>query len=315
MAPQQHETDGTGPVRDVGSSLTLLQGSLLVLATGVALSFGGLAFRQTDDIRPWEYLVFRGIGAAIVAGSLIAWRHRGRLADELQQVEPIHVAAGALIGTTSCLFIVALDNASVAFVLFGQAAAPITAGYFSWLLMRERVSGRTVVATVGVLVGVTVMVSGSLDDATIEPLGYVALLIPLLFGLYATLVRSATRIDPTVPVVVSGSTMVLVGSVVALASGGFQNSARDAAIGLFAGSMLLGIPLALFNVGQRVVPAPETSLLLMSEVVLAPVWVWLFVDEEPSTATLVGGGVIIAVIAWFTVTRAKPPTPVFTSRG
>ena len=308
-------TTPTPTPRDAGSSLTVLQGSLLVLATGVALSFGGLAFRQTDDIRPWEYLVFRGIGAATVAAALIAWRHRGRLADELRQVEPIHVAAGALVGTTSCIFIVALDNASVAFVLFGQAAAPITAGYFSWLLMRERVSQRAMVATAGVLVGVGIMVSGSLGDATIEPLGYLGLLLPVLFGLYATLIRSATRIDPTVPVVVSGSTMLLVGTVVALATGGFENSARDALIGLFAGSMLLGIPLAVFNIGQRVVPAPETSLLLMSEVVLAPVWVWLFVDEQPSTATLIGGGVIIAVIAWFTVTRAKPPTPVLTSRG
>lgn len=296
------------------SSLSVLQGSLLVLLTGVAFSFGGLAFRETDDITPWEYVVFRGLGAAVVAITLVGWRHRRRLVDELRQVEPVHVFAGALIGTTSCVFIVSLDNASVAFVLFCQAAAPIAAAYFSWLLMRERVSPRAMVATAGVLVGVAVMVSGSLSDTTIQPLGYIAFLIPLLFGLYATLVRGAARIDTTIPVVVSGTTMVLFGTFVTLASGGFEASGRDAAIGLFAGSVLLGIPLAVFNIGQRVVPAPETSLLLMSEVVLAPLWVWWFIDEQPSTATLVGGGVIVAVIAWFTMTRAKPPRPI-TSRG
>ena len=34
----------------------------------------------------------------------------------------------------------------------------------------------------------------------------------------------------------------------------------------------------------------------MSEVILAPVWVWVFVDERPEPTTLIGGGIICAAV-------------------
>ncbi len=36
----------------------------------------------------------------------------------------------------------------------------------------------------------------------------------------------------------------------------------------------------------------------MLEVVLSPVWVWLVVGETPAAASLLGGGVILAAIAY-----------------
>ncbi len=226
----------------------------------------------------------------------------------------MHLLAGFLLGTISCLFIVALEIVSVAFVLFLQTLAPIAAAYFSWLIMRERVSRNVVIATIGTMVGMGVMVSGTLT-AAIEPAGFIALAIPAIFGLYATLIRSARKIDPTVPVLVSGLTMVSIGVVISLMTGGFAASGSDALIGFFAGSALLGAPLVFFNQAQRVVPSSETSLLLLSEVVLAPLWVWLFVSEQPEATTLIGGSMILATVAWLTAVRAPRRGRVLTSRG
>jgi drug/metabolite transporter (DMT)-like permease len=41
-------------------------------------------------------------------------------------------------------------------------------------------------------------------------------------------------------------------------------------------------------------------------VVLGPVWVWLALDERPTTLTLVGGTIVIAAIV--IQTRAAPPS-------
>jgi len=274
---------------------SVLAGSLIVLAAGVVFSFGGLAFRLTEDITAWQYVIFRGLGAWIVTTIILAVRYRGRRRALMDPIEGSHIVAGVLLGTISAVFIFALEHASVAFVLFLQTLAPITAAYFSWILLRERVSRAVIAATVLSAVGVLIMFSATLTDR-IDSLGLVAILIPLIFGLYATLIRGANNIDAQVPVVVAGITLALLGIAGAYLTGGFDVSLRDAMIGLFAGSFLLAIPVTFLNHATRVVPAPEVALLLMSEVILAPVWVWLFVNESVQATTLIGGSVILAAV-------------------
>lgn len=267
----------------------------MVLAMGVVFSFGGLAFRLTDDMNSWQYVIFRGLGAFLVTGVMLAVRYRGRVGELTGPIHASHLVAGVLLGTISAVFIFSIERASVAFVLFLQTLAPITAAYFSWIFLRERVSRAVLIATAVSAAGVLIMFSASLSDK-IDALGFVAISIPIIFGLYATLIRQATQIEAQVPVIVAGVTLVVIGCVGSAATAGFDVSLHDALIGLFAGSVLLALPVAVLNLATRVVPAPEVALLLMSEIILAPVWVWIFVDEEPEVTTLVGGGVIFAAV-------------------
>jgi DME family drug/metabolite transporter len=303
------------PVERELPSLTHLQGALIVFGTGVIFSFGGLAFRSVEDIGPWEYLFFRGVGMLGAAAAVLAVRYRGRYWVLLNGVENGHLIAGAVLGMMNTLFIVSLSVASVAFVLILQTLAPLAAAYFSWLLMGERPSPSVLFATALSMVGVAVMVGGSIRD-DLSPWGLLAALIPLGFGYYSTLIRSARRIDPSVPVIVAGLTLVAVGIGVVTAQGGFEATSEEAAIGLFAGSLLLAAPLALFNVAQRVVPAPESAILIMGEIVLAPLWVWIFVGEKASASTVFGGAIILAAVVWVTLTHVprKGRRPI-TSRG
>ncbi len=295
-------------------SLTHLQGSLIILMTGIGFSFGGLAFRSVD-IGSWEYLFFRGLGMGGVAVVVLAVRYRDRFADLTSRLERGHFYAGLLLGMMNTLFIVSLSFASVAFVLILQTIAPLTAAYFSWLLLKERPSSAVLIATAVSVVGVAIMVGGSIAD-DLSPFGLIAAIIPIGFGLYTTLIRSATRIDAMVPLFVAGVCLLVVGIGAVLLQGGFEATLRDAAIGTFAGSVLLAVPLAAFNMAQRVVPAPESALLIMTEVVLAPLWVWVFVGEEATATTLIGGAIILAAVIWVTVKRIprKGRRPI-TTRG
>jgi len=294
--------------------LSHARGSAIVLLTGVFFSFGGLAFRSVE-IGSWEYLFFRGLGMGAVAATVLLVRYRGRRRDLTDKLAPSHLAAGVLLGGMNMLFIVSLVFASVAFVLILQTLAPLTAALFSWIIMRERPAPSVLIATAVSMIGVFVMVGGSIAD-DLSPWGFLAVLIPFGFGLYATLIRSTVRIDAMVPLLVGAVVLLTVGSILVLARGGFETTLSDAVIGIFAGSVLLALPLAAFNVAQRVVPAPETSLLIMSEVVLAPLWVWLFVGETASASTLIGGVIITAAVVWVTLTRIpRRGRRTITSRG
>ncbi|MFT7474852.1 MAG: DME family drug/metabolite transporter [Verrucomicrobiales bacterium] len=294
--------------------LTHLQGSLIVLTTGVFFSFGGLAFRSVD-IGSWEYLFFRGLGMGSVAAVVLGFRYRHRFGVLVERVERLHIMAGLILGAINILFIVSLGFASVAFVLLLQTLAPIAAAYFSWLIMGERPSSSVLVATAISLIGVVVMVGGSISDE-LSLYGLLAVLIPIGFGLYTTLVRSAQRIDAMVPLLVAGAALLMIGIIAVVIQGGFDASRKDAAIGIFAGSALLAIPLAAFNMAQRVVSSPEATLLIMTEVILAPLWVWVFVDEEASASTVVGGAIVLVAVIWVTLTRVpKKGRRAITSRG
>lgn len=281
--------------------MSVLRGSVLVLLTGLVFSFGGLAFRFTDDIGAWLYVVLRGLGALLVALAVLIARHRNRAREFVGEVQPRHVGIGGLIGSMSILFIVLLEHVTVAFILFLQTLAPLAAAWFSWLLLKERVSNAVLTATAVSMVGVAVMVSGALTS-DIPAIGLLALGIPAIFGLYATLLRSAPMIDPQVPIFVGGLTMIIGGTIGAAVTTGFGASVKDMLIALAAGALLLGVPGIVLNKAATVVPSPETALLLMSEIIAAPIWVWVFVDETPGTSTLVGGAImlvaVIGLMAW-----------------
>ncbi len=55
----------------------------------------------------------------------------------------------------------------------------------------------------------------------------------------------------------------------------------------------IGLGLALLTVGARLIPAAQTALISLLEVVLGPLWVWIAYTEQPSAVTLIGGAIIV----------------------
>jgi drug/metabolite transporter (DMT)-like permease len=125
-----------------------------------------------------------------------------------------------------------------------------------------------------------------------------ALLIPILVGLYNVVLRSAPGTDPVVPALLAGVFLALGAAAAALADGGLAVSWSDAALACVSGGVALGLGLPLFNIGHRSVPAARVSLLLMTEIVLAPLWVWIWPGETPRIGTLIGGAIVLAAVVW-----------------
>ena len=50
------------------------------------------------------------------------------------------------------------------------------------------------------------------------------------------------------------------------------------------------------GIGTKIIPASEVSLLMIIETIMAPIWVWIFLNEVPSNYTLVGGAIILTTL-------------------
>ena len=93
------------------------------------------------------------------------------------------------------------------------------------------------------------------------------------------------------------------------ASGALALSARDLGLCIAMGGVQVGLGLTVFTLGARYVTAVELALVAMTELVLAPLWVWIGVGEVPSGYTLAGGAVVMAAIALQALSgrRRRPP--------
>jgi|TARA_B100002003_G_scaffold129616_2_gene119799 drug/metabolite transporter (DMT)-like permease len=300
MLPAQIGTEGVKMTRTV----TRLQGSLMVLASGVMFSFGALTFRALVEADAWQYLFYRGLSAGLVAALVIVMVGRNPIRS-VAEAGARQIVAGLVLGAMFTLFIVALSRVTAAFILLLQVTSPFFAALMGRIFLRESVSRDTVIAMLVAAVGVGIMVGAGFGTG--DALGILlALVLPMFLGGYTVLIRSSPIRDPGVPTIVGGLAVAVAAGAVSLAGPGLVLPLRDVAMGFIGGGVLVGAATPIFNYAHRFVPPADTALLLISEIVLAPLWLWIWPGEVPTTSTLVGGGVALAAVIWLTVRTAGP---------
>ena len=68
----------------------------------------------------------------------------------------------------------------------------------------------------------------------------------------------------------------------------------------------MGLGLFFFSLGARLISAAEVAIIAQLENVLGPLWVWLAGIEHPSAATIGGGVLVIAAVAYQVTGSARP---------
>jgi drug/metabolite transporter (DMT)-like permease len=99
-------------------------------------------------------------------------------------------------------------------------------------------------------------------------------------------------------VFMAGIFAIITAAVVCQVKGyGFAVPRNDILIAIFLGVFQVGLGLTVYTIGSKVVPAAELALLSMTEVLLGPFWVWIFLGETASLYSLVGGLILMLAIA------------------
>src|SRR5215217_3975468 len=266
------------------------RGQIYVALAAVAWSTAGVLQRQLT-LDTSTQVFGRAMFAAAALLAYVAVVERGRVAQAFRSVGVAGIAVALCVATASASFIGALNHASVARVLFILAVSPVLAALFARVALGEPITRRTAQAMALALVGVTVML-GAPGEGSVAGDG-LAFLAALSFAVMVVITR--WRHDVSMAPATCLSQVILVAAFVPFASPG--EIGGDDVFWLAAlGIGQIGLGFALLTVGARLIPAAQVGLITLLEVVLGPLWVWLALDERPSTLTLLGGAIVIAAI-------------------
>jgi drug/metabolite transporter (DMT)-like permease len=276
------------------------KGQLFVALGAVAWSTAGLLQRDLT-VGPGTQLGGRAFfGMLSLFAFVVLMRRSGGIVETFRGIGRSGVATAVSMAIASGAFIIALNHTSVAHVLFILAISPLVAALIARAALGERVTRTTWVAMLIALLGVIVMLGGGgggdlLGDG-------LAIAATLGFAVSVILTRHRREISMA-PATCLSQVLVLLVSLPFVHPG--SADLRDVVLLALLGAGQIGLGLALMTVGARLIPAAQTALIGLLEVVLGPLWVWVAYTEQPGAATLIGGAIVIAGIVVQTGTLGR----------
>jgi drug/metabolite transporter (DMT)-like permease len=265
------------------------KGRFYVASAAIAWSTAGLLQRELtvdtgSQVAGRALFAFAGVLLYVIVmerrGALGAFRAIGRGG----------LLVVALLAVSSASFFVALNHASVANVLFMQALAPIAAAALGTLL-GDPVHRRTWLAMAVAVAGVAVMVGGPGSPGALGLVLSFAMTLSFAAALVAT--RHHREVSMAPATCLSQLIVLVCAAPFATPS---TIGARDLVLLATLGVAQIGLGFVLLTIGARLIPAGEVALITLLEIVLGPLWVWMALSEQPSTATLVGGAIVLGAV-------------------
>jgi drug/metabolite transporter (DMT)-like permease len=199
---------------------------------------------------------------------------------------------------------------SVADAMVIYATVPFVTAGVAYVFIKERPSVTTMVASSVALLGVIVMLTGeSGGGGSWLGKGLAAIMTLMVAGL-AVVMRQHRNV-PMLPAMAASAWLCSFVTFWFASPGSV--SAGDIGLIIAFGLVQNAMGLSLYTFGSRLIPAADASLLTALEVPLTPLWVWIFLKETPSAATMIGGPIVLFALfghILLEVRRNRVPTGV-----
>lgn len=277
------------------------RGTILSLVGVSILSMDALALRLSST-SPWAMCFWRGPFMAIALFIGLRVYYGRSWVQHCRTIGWVGILTAFLLGGRHLLFVIAVSYTTVADVVVIINTMPLFAALFSAIFLRERTPLKTWIAILVALGGIAVIFAGSLGGGTI--IGNLLALGGAIFGAAGFVVIRREKGINMIPALALSGVMVFLVSLPFAQP--FLITARDLTVFAVAGLVILPVSLTLLTLAPRYLPVPEIGLLMLLNVVEAPLLVWLFHGETPGKMTFIGGAIIVGALSvHFTRGRAK----------
>ena len=280
-------------------------GVALVTLSAVIWSTAGF-FTRLISVDTWTLLFWRSIFGALFLAAVLVWQERRGTLRAIRSLGWPGWSVAIFVTVAMLSYLFALRLTAVADVMIIYATVPFVVAALAWLVMRERASRPTLVASAVASAGVVVMLWGAplagnvWGDvlAFVMTVAYAAMLVVLRKHREVTMISAAwlsALLGALVTLPLAAPTVV---------------GARDLLYLALFGTSQMGLGFLVLTIGSRLIPATENALIGTLDTPLSPLWVWLAFGEVPTTAALVGGTVVLtAVVGHIVAESRRQPEP------
>lgn len=273
------------------------KGLVLALSGVVILSFDSLLVRLVDA-SAWDLLFWRGALLALTLLAVQAATGRVSLPQATPSRWQFFVLGSLAFAASMVFFVLSVDNTQVASTLVIVNTAPFFAAIIALLFLKERVAFHTVVAIGVATVGIVLIFeyAPSPDEITGDVF---ALVSALGTASYLVVMRSMEGENGAGILILAGAVTALV----ALFMGADPTALEGVHVLYMAILGCLVVPGSGLCIARapKYLPAAETGLILLLEILLGPLLVYLALGEQPSANDIEGGVLILLTLAGHTL--------------
>ena len=269
-----------------------IPGYILLLFGGFCLSWGGFIIRSFEEATVWQILLLRSVFFMIALMFFLLVTYKKNTIKIIKDAGFPAVLGGLVMSLSFIAFVVSMSITTVANVVFIISTQTVFLAIFGYFYLKEKVSLISFISILLAMGGIIIMVGDSLSTGSF--LGnIVALAIPINFSILVMIIRKNKNLDMVPAIFYSGIFSIIYGLIL---SESFVFTGHDILMGFFLGVPQLAFGFICITIGSRTTPSTTIGLLMLTETLFAPVWVWIFLNEIPPLSVLIGGCVIITAI-------------------
>lgn len=228
----------------------------------------------------------------ISMASTLLFKEKNFVKNAIKSSYVVLIVCAILMAVSNILFISAVKTTTVANVVIIFSTAALFSALFAYLFYKEKITKNIIIASFFMFVGLYIIFNDQLDIGSSEGNIY-ALLCTALFSIFFVLLSRYKEMDRVVLTALSGVAL----SVIAFFfCDDLAIDFKTLLIIMAMGLIISPFSRVLIGNGAIYISASEVSLLMIIETIMAPIWVWLFLNEIPSSYTFIGGSIIILTL-------------------
>ena len=274
------------------SILKKLPGSLLVLIGAICLSFGGLIVKSFEGANLWQILFWRQFFFSIIVALYLLITYKKNFFKSFYNSGLSGFIGGVILGVGFAAYVFSMYTTTVANTNFIITTETIFLAVFGYFALKEKINLITLVSIILGMSGVLLILGSSLSIQSSEQFlgNMVAFIMPISFAVLVIIIRKYPNVDMVPAQFTAGIFAAIIGFLIA---GNLSISPHDLFLASLAGFFQIGFGFILITIGSQTTPAAVVGVMMLTESVFGPLWAWLFINEVPPTAVIIGGSIII----------------------
>ena len=274
------------------SILKKLPGPLLVFLGAVCLSFGGLIVKSFEGANLWQLLFWRQFFFSLIVALYLLFTYKKNFFKSFYISGLPGFIGGLILALGFVAYVFSMYTTTVANTNFIITTETIFLALFGYFFLKEKINLITFISIILGMSGVLIILGSSLSIQSSEQFlgNIVAFIMPISFAVLVIVIRKYPNVDMVPAQFTAGIVAAIIGFFIA---GQLSISFHDLFLALLAGFFQIGFGFILITVGSQTTPAAIVGVMMLTESVFGPLWAWLFINEVPPTAVVIGGSIII----------------------